>query len=204
LLLPDKQAFVIDDAHQGNDVVVAEAAEEITGGGGIRDTLSGDSVEIDLVVAEQFKVSKGSAASEEVVGEVEDVVGFVIGEMAFEQGQMGVEGIGEIEAFDQEQASAQTTETASTDLGGEVVVDVEVLEETLTLLLPAAFAEAMCDAAAAGAEALLGAGLVLGLLFLYPGLHLNYLAQQGKTGDRLTTLFSGTAEVFQGYDSCWC
>jgi hypothetical protein len=161
LLLADKQAFVIDDAHQGDDVVVAEAAQEISGGGGIRDTLSADSVAIDLVVAEQFKISKGSAASAAVVGEVEDVVGFVIGEMAFEQGQMGVEGSGAVEAFDQQQASAQTAETASTDLGGEVVVDVEVLEETLLLLLPAAFAEAMCEAAAAGAEALLVRALFL-------------------------------------------
>jgi hypothetical protein len=94
--------------------------------------------------------------------------------------QVGIKGVGQVEALDQKQGDAQASKASSASLGGVVVVDILVREETLTLLLPALFAQAMGDAALAVAQALLDTPLALALLFLYLGLHLKYLAQQGK------------------------
>jgi hypothetical protein len=72
----------------------------------------------------------------------------------------------------------------------------------VTLLLPLPFPQAILDAAFAGAQPLLDAMLALALSVGYLGLHLKYLAQQGIQAIGLTSLFSRTAEVFQGYVSC--
>src|SRR5439155_3824231 len=84
-------------------------------------------------------------------------------------------------------------------LGRVVVVDVLVGEEAAALLLPLSLPQAPLDAAFAVAQPLLGAALALTLSVGYLGLHLKYLAQQGKQATGSTSLFSGTAEVFQGY-----
>ena len=61
-----------------------EAAAEVPFGGGVGEPLGAQGVEVDLVVASQFEVFDAFAAGEEVEGDVQDVVGFVIGEMPLE------------------------------------------------------------------------------------------------------------------------
>ena len=59
-------------------------------GSGIRTAPEG--VEIDLVVAEQLEVLDAPAAGEDVEGDVQDVVGLVIGEVPLEQVEAVVDG----------------------------------------------------------------------------------------------------------------
>ena len=101
LLLPDEQAFFVDDMLKRGDVLDGETAEEITSGGGIGDTLCAKGVQIVFIVAEQFEILEAGAADEDVVGEGKDMVGVMVGEVAFEQMQFGVEGIGEVELLGQ-------------------------------------------------------------------------------------------------------
>src|SRR5208282_1937798 len=56
LLGPDAEAGTIDGVHQSLDVGWYEAPAEITLGGGIGYSLGAQGVEIDFVVAPQFKV----------------------------------------------------------------------------------------------------------------------------------------------------
>ena len=53
----------------------------------------------------------------------------MVGDVAFEQRQVVIEGISQIEALHQQQAGAQAGEASRFDLGGVVVVDVLVREE---------------------------------------------------------------------------
>jgi hypothetical protein len=89
-----------------------------------------------LILAEQFQVQEAGAAGQDVVGEVEHVVGLMKGEVALEQMEVGVEGIGQAQALDQQPTGAQATEAAATHLVGDVVVEVPIREEAATLLRP--------------------------------------------------------------------
>jgi hypothetical protein len=60
-------------------VGLGEAAAEVAGGGRVGDAAGAQGVEEDLVVAPQLDVLQAGPLAERVVGEVEDVVGFVEG-----------------------------------------------------------------------------------------------------------------------------
>ena len=102
LLLPDLESGLIEDVLEGLDVVGREASAEVAGGGGVGDAVGAEGVEEDEVVAPQFDVVEAGAVAEGVVGEVEDVVGLVIGEVELEQVESFVDGLGEAELLDQE------------------------------------------------------------------------------------------------------
>ena len=65
--------------------MLGEAAAEVPGGGGVGDPLGAEGVEIDLVVAPQLEVFDPFAAGQDVEGDVQHMVGFVIGQMPLEQ-----------------------------------------------------------------------------------------------------------------------
>src|SRR5262249_39794765 len=95
-----------------------------------------EGVEVGLVVAEPFEVVERLAAGEEVVGEVEDVVGLEVGDVALEEADAGVEGVGELEALGEELEEAQAgTAEAPGPLGG-VEGDVGGLEHARALAGP--------------------------------------------------------------------
>ena len=73
------------------------------------------------------------------------MVGLVVGEVPFEQMDLTVDGIGEIQAFDQQQRSAQATKAATANFGGDVVVDVLIGEQATLLLLPASLGQPTLD-----------------------------------------------------------
>ena len=70
---------------RSHDVGLGEAAAEVAGGGGVGDAFGAQGVEIDLVVAPQFEVLEPLAAGQEVEGDVQDVVGFVVGQVPLEE-----------------------------------------------------------------------------------------------------------------------
>src|SRR3954470_1599793 len=100
--------------------------------------------------------------------------------------EVGVAGIGQAQALDQQPTGAQATEATSTHLVGDVVVDVAIGEQAAALLGPLPLAETMLDATLAVAQAL-----------AYPRLHLKTLAHSGAKANRSFCLFPGSAEGFQ-------
>ena len=89
LLGVDAQPGGVDGLHQVQDVGLAEAAAEVTFGGRVGDALGAEGIEIDLVVAAPLDVLEAAAAGEEVEGDVQDVVGLEIGEVALEEVEVG-------------------------------------------------------------------------------------------------------------------
>ena len=104
--MPDLEPGLIEDILEGLDVVGGEAAAEVAGGGGVGDAVGPEGVEEDEVVASQLDVVEAGAVAEGVVGEVQDVVGLVVGEVELEQVEPLVDGLGQSELADHQMDGA--------------------------------------------------------------------------------------------------
>jgi hypothetical protein len=85
LLLPDPHPRPVETFLQGQDVLGPKAASEISGGGRVRNALRPQPLQEVLVLTAQFDVLQAHPASQNVIGEVQDVVALVIGQMDLEQ-----------------------------------------------------------------------------------------------------------------------
>jgi hypothetical protein len=98
---PDLEPGLIEDVLERLDVLGGEAAAEVTGGGRVGDAVGTQGVEEDDVIASQLDVVETGAVAEGVVGEVQDVVALVVGEVILEQVEPLVDGLGQPEPADQ-------------------------------------------------------------------------------------------------------
>ena len=87
LSCPDLQARVVDDIDERVKVRGRKATAEVAGRGRVGNAARAEGVEEILVVAAQFDVLQASAIAQGVVGEVEHVVGFLIGQVKLQQMQ---------------------------------------------------------------------------------------------------------------------
>jgi hypothetical protein len=124
LLSPDPQPRLIDRVHQGQDIGLGEAPAEVAGGGRVRDAFGSQRVEVDLVVAPQFEVLDAQAPGEDIEGDVQDVVGFVIGQMPLEQVQLVVDLLDEPDLLSQEEEGPDAAGTEAAGASGRFVVDI--------------------------------------------------------------------------------
>src|ERR1700678_937436 len=124
LLGPDAEAGTIEDVHQSLDVGWYEAPTEITLGGGIGNSLGAQSVEIDLVVAPKFNVFNPLAAGDDVEGDVQDMIGFVIRQMSFEKVKVTIDTVDQANRSSQHENGADTAGTEPFDAIGVFVVDI--------------------------------------------------------------------------------
>ena len=92
---PDPDVNLVDGLHEGLYMVCLETPAEVAGRGGVRDSLRPEGVGKDFVVAAQFDMFQALAAAEEVVGDVEHVIGFVVGLVNLQQVQPAVDGVDE-------------------------------------------------------------------------------------------------------------
>ena len=124
LLGPDAEADTIDGVHQSLDVGRHEAPAEITFGGGIGNSLGAQGVEIDLVVATQLKMFEVLATGDDVESDVQDVVGFVVGQMSFEKVEIPIDSVDEADLLSQQKNGTDTAGTEAFDAIGVFVVDI--------------------------------------------------------------------------------
>ena len=124
LLGPDPQPRLVDRVHQGEDIGLGEAAAEVPGGGRVRDPFGPQGVEVDLVVAPQLEVLDAPAAGEEIQGDVEDVVGFVVGQVPLEEVEVAVDVLDELDLLGQEEEGADAAGTEPAAPTGVFVVDI--------------------------------------------------------------------------------
>jgi hypothetical protein len=110
-LSPDPQPRLIDGVHQGEDIGLGEATAEVAGGGRVRDAIGAQGVEVDLVIAPQFEVLDAQAAGEDVEGDVQDMVGFVVGPMLLEEMKLAVDLLDERDLLSQEEEGADAAGT---------------------------------------------------------------------------------------------
>ena len=131
LFAPDLDPGLIEDILEGLDVVGGEAAAEVARGGGVGDAVGAEGVEEDNVVASQLDVVETGAVAQGVVGEVEDVVGLVVGEVEFEQMESFVDRLGQPEFPDQKVNGTDPAARDRAGLGGAFVMDVRGGEDRL-------------------------------------------------------------------------
>jgi hypothetical protein len=115
---------LIDGVHEGHDVGFGEASAEVAFGGGVGKPLGAQGVEVNLVVASKFEMFDAFAAGEDVESDIQDVVGFVIGEMAFEEVKVLVDVPDQADPPRQQEHGTDATGIEALDAIGEFVVDV--------------------------------------------------------------------------------
>src|SRR5262249_23939024 len=133
------------------------------------DALGAQGVEVGLVGTEQFEVLQAGTAGQEVVGQVEDMVGLEVREVAFEQVQVPVEGVGQAQLPYQQLKGTEAAAAQALSLVAHLVVDSGVTEHGAALFLPLPLTQAALQAALAIAETA-----------AYLGVHLKYLHVQRK------------------------
>jgi hypothetical protein len=152
LLGPDPQSRAVEGVHQVHDVAFDEAPAEVPGGGGVGDADGTQGVEVDLVVAPQFEVFDARAAGEDVEGDVQDVVGFVVGQVSLEDMELGVDVADEAGALCEQEHGADAAGGESLGAVGQFVVDVAGGDHGPVAFRSGAVRDAVEDALAAFSE----------------------------------------------------
>jgi hypothetical protein len=149
----------------GGDV---EAAAEVAGGGGIGEAAGAQRVEEGLVVPAQLDVPQAGAFAQGVVGEVEDVIGLVVGQVELEEDQAPVDGVDEAEL------AGQGVNGTDAPVG-----DAAVAVADLETDVGGGEHRALAAVEVGWGKAALGAALALGQLAAYLGFHSKFLAWRG-------------------------
>src|SRR5580698_148896 len=124
LVRPNPETDPIEEVHQGDDVGLGEPAAEVPGRGRVGNSLGSQGVEIDLVIAPQFEVLDSLAADEDVEGDVQDVVGFVVRKVPLEQLKVAVDLLDELDSLDHLKNGADAAGAESPDTVGVFVVNI--------------------------------------------------------------------------------
>ena len=101
-----------------------EASAEIARGGGIGDALGAQSVEIIDIVASQFDVLQAIAVAQGVEGEVEDMIGFVIGQTDLENAEALVDGVDEADVAGQLVEERDAAIAQAVDAFGDFIAEI--------------------------------------------------------------------------------
>ncbi len=89
---PDTEAGFIDRVLQGVDLLFRVPATKIPGGGRIGNRMGAEHVQVRRVLPSILDVFQGGAAAEQVVSDVEQVIGLPIGQVMDQYGN-GIEGV---------------------------------------------------------------------------------------------------------------
>jgi hypothetical protein len=118
------QTRVVDEVQQGVDADAVEATTEVAGRGGIGNTPRSEGVEEVLVLASQFQVLQTGAVAQGVVGDREDMVGLVIGQMDLEEMEALVNAVDESEPTGEEMKGAEAAVSDTPRAVADLVVQV--------------------------------------------------------------------------------
>ena len=91
LLTPDFQPRGVEDRLQAEDVRRLETAAEVARRGRVRNAARPQGIEVRLVAAQQFQVFQAGSSGQQVVSDVQHVVGIVVGQMDFQQPKVTVD-----------------------------------------------------------------------------------------------------------------
>ena len=152
LVRPDLQTRVVDDVEEDLNAVRGKAATEVSRRGGVGEAARAQGVQQDLVVAQEFQVLQAGAAAHGVVGDSENVIGFVIGQVNLEEAELLVEGFVQAPVFDEPMDCPEAAAGDSAGALGDLVLDVAGGEDGLEGEGIPAFVEAALDSALAFLE----------------------------------------------------
>ena len=142
---PDLDADVIEDILERLYTRFGEAPAEVTCGGWIWDATSAEGIEEDFVVAAQFDVLQACAVAQSVVGEVENVIRLVEGQVDLEQMQAIVDSVDQTDLTNQEVNGADAAVADAATAIADLVVDVACREHGLAAITELGFVETPVD-----------------------------------------------------------
>jgi hypothetical protein len=152
LIGPHTHTRLIDEVDQGEDAAAREAAAEVACGGGVGDTASAQGVEEVHIVAAEVQVLQAGAAAHGVVGDSENVIGVVIGQVDLEEAELLVEGFVQAPVFNEPMDRPEAAAGDSAGALGNLVMDIAGGEDGLEGEGVPAFVEAALDSALAFLE----------------------------------------------------
>src|SRR5450755_346353 len=101
-----------------------ETPTKVPGRRGIRNTTGAEGIEEHFVLAAQFQVLHAGTAAQGVEGQIENVIGLVIGEMDFQKVQAFVNSLAEADTASQQHHGTDATMGNTTNATGKLVIDV--------------------------------------------------------------------------------
>ena len=101
LAAPHLQPGAVDRLLQGDDRGWVKAPAEVPGGRRVRQALDPQAIEEHLVAAARLDVLQALPPAQGVVGDVQDVIGLVVGLVQLEQVERAVDLLGQVELADQ-------------------------------------------------------------------------------------------------------
>ena len=124
LLSPDAFSGPVEGVHEVKNVRQLEPPAEVPRGSGIGNSLGAEGVEIDLVVASQLEVFDLATAGQDVEGNVQDMIGFMVGKVAFEEMKLLIDVLDQSGSASDQQHGADATHPQPLDSLGEFIVDI--------------------------------------------------------------------------------
>jgi hypothetical protein len=124
LLVSDAEAGLVDGVHQVQDVAPAESPAKVSRGGGTGDSLGAQGIEVDLVIASQFEMLELVSPGQDVEGDVQDVIGFMVRQVPFEELKLLVDRGDQSGPTGQQEHNTNTAGSEPHDPIGQFVLDV--------------------------------------------------------------------------------
>jgi hypothetical protein len=155
LLSPHLEPLAVEQTQQSFDVALAEAVQEISGGGRVGDAASVERVKIVLVVPQQLDILKHRATGQEVIGHIEHVVRLEVRQMPLEHVEFFVDGAGQPQTLGHQVDGADAATGQAMDFVRQLIVDVTCSEHRCGLFHPGLRPEPPLDTALAIAETIL-------------------------------------------------
>ena len=101
-----------------------EPTAEVAGRRGVGDPLGAQGVQIDLVVAPEFQMLQAGATSQQVVGDVQDMIRLAVGQVDLQYVEMPIDGLIQSQPFHHLMYDADPTCRDRSRLIGDFVMDV--------------------------------------------------------------------------------
>jgi hypothetical protein len=152
LMPPDADANIVIDLLEGVNVNDVETSAEVARGGGIGNALGSEGVEEVDIVAAEFNVLEAIAVTKGIVGQVKDVVGFMVRHMNLEEMKLQVNSVDESDTAGEEMKDPNTAVADAAHPITDFVVDVAGGEDRTINRRQLGFVKATLNSALVSAE----------------------------------------------------
>ena len=118
----EARAFALIE--QRAHVVGREASTEVARGGRIGNPACAEGIEKDCIIAAQFEILQTGAITQRVVSDVEDVIGFMVGQVDEKDMQAAIDGVDEAELSGQAMDRADAAVVDTVDAPGNLIMNI--------------------------------------------------------------------------------
>jgi hypothetical protein len=168
LLPPNADTGVIEDILKKIDVLDAKAPAEISRRGWVGDAVCAESIEENSVVAAQFNVLQAIAVAQGIDGNIEHVIGLMVGQVDLQQVEPPVDSFDQTDALGKQVKGADAAKRQTTHALGNLVGNVKSGEHRFGTVTELGLVEPAQDLT-----------LAVGQLLAYLGFHSKSLSPWG-------------------------